>query len=193
MSLSPRFLEPTIQANISHSLISREPSQFPRGEEFIPERWIDPSYPTYKEPLTEYPHIRGDIAFGYGNRACPGVDLTNVELFTLFGALAWSFNIRKKEPDQVVPWYEVNPYVITMCKPFPLIIEARSEEKKRFILDGCPEPGYWLKSKSETRWDIQHENGEKITYGEDRKAWTWDGLSVPYEKPATPKVYPPGV
>lgn len=166
------------------SLISREPTQFPKGDQFIPERWLDPSWPTYKEPLTEFPHIRGDIAFGYGNRACPGVDLTNMELFTLFGALAWSFDIKSKLPKDQLPWYEVNPYVITMSKPFPLEIKARTEEKKRFILDGCPDPGYTLKDKPENRWDIVHQDSSE--------AWTWGGLSEPYEVPAVPKVYPEG-
>ena len=169
------------------SLISREPSQFPRGNEFVPERWLDSSYPTFKEPLSEFPNIRGDIAFGYGARACPGVDLTNMELFTLFGALAWSFDISPKDKNQPMPWYEVNPYVITMSKPFPINITARTEEKRRFILDGCPDPGHFLKEKPEHRWDlgVVHEDREQ--------AWTWQGLSVPFEAPETPKVYPAGV
>ena len=120
-------------------LISREPKMFPKGNEFVPERWVDSSYPTYKEPLSEFPHIRGDIAFGYGMRACPGVDLTNLELFTLFGALAWSFNI---SPKGDLPRYEVNPYVITMTSPFPINITARSEEKKKFIM-AEKDAGYW--------------------------------------------------
>ena len=172
-------------------MISREPHQFPRPEEFVPERWVDPSYPTYKEPLTEFPHIRGDIAFGYGARACPGVDLTNTELFTLFGALAWAFNISPKEKDQPLPWYEVNPYVITMCKPFPIKIEARTEDKRRFVMD--QDPGYWLTSTPKTRWDVPWENAEKQTYGEDRKPWTWEDVSVPWVQPDVPKVYPAGV
>ena len=121
-------------------LISREPKQFPNGNEFVPERWLDPSYPTYKEPLTEFLQIRGDVAFGYGSRACPGVELTNLELFTLFGALAWSFNI---SPKGEVPRYEVNLYVITMTSPFPINIEPRSEEKRRAVLEGCDDAGYW--------------------------------------------------
>jgi hypothetical protein len=72
-------------------------------------------------------------------RACPGVDLTNVELFTLFGALAWSFNI---SPKGDIPRYEVNPYVITMTSPFPINITPRSEEKRKFIMSE-EDAGYW--------------------------------------------------
>ena len=164
-------------------MISREESKYPRGNEFLPERWLEPEYPTYKEPLTEYPNLRGHIAFGYGNRSCPGVDLTNMELCTLFGALAWSFDISAPE-GATIPYYEVNPYVITMTKPFPVNITPRSEAKRQFIMDCCEDPGYTLKDKKENKWDIVHEK--------DGKPWTWDGLAPHYEVPATKKVYPPG-
>ncbi|RMX80617.1 hypothetical protein D0867_16369, partial [Hortaea werneckii] len=91
----------------NHFLISREENMYPKPNQFVPERWLDPSYPTYKEPLTEFPNLRGDISFGYGNRSCPGVDLTYFELCTLFGALAWSFDIKAKE-GTTPPYYEVN-------------------------------------------------------------------------------------
>ena len=132
-----------ISLRLTHrfSLISREESKYPRGNEFLPERWLEPSYPTYKEPLTEYPNLRGHIAFGYGNRSCPGVDLSNMELCTLFGALAWSFDVSPVE-GTTVPYYEVNPYVITMTKPFPVQITPRSEKKRAFTMTGwfgsCP-------------------------------------------------------
>ncbi|KAK4545499.1 hypothetical protein LTR36_002849 [Oleoguttula mirabilis] len=168
----------------NHYLISREESKYPKGEEFIPERWLDPAYPTYKEPLTEFPNLRGHIAFGYGNRSCPGVDLTNMELCTLFGALAWSFDIKPKEGLQPLPWYEVNPYVITMSKPFPVDITVRTEEKRQFIMEASPDAGYTLKDKAEDKWDIVHEA--------DGKPWTWQGLAPYYEPPAVPKVYPAG-
>ncbi|KAI6841238.1 cytochrome P450 [Hortaea werneckii] len=165
----------------NHFLISREENMYPKPNQFVPERWLDPSYPTYKEPLTEFPNLRGDISFGYGNRSCPGVDLTYFELCTLFGALAWSFDIKAKE-GTTPPYYEVNPYVITMAKPFPVDITPRSEGKKRYILDGCEDAGYTLKDKKEDRWDLTHRA--------DGKLWDWDGLAPAYEEPKVPKVYP---
>ncbi|WPH03647.1 cytochrome p450 monooxygenase psod [Acrodontium crateriforme] len=179
------FIPKGAMLHANHYLISREADKFPRANEFVPERWIDPSYPSYKEPLTEFPNIRGDMAFGYGSRACPGVELTNMELCTLFGALAWAFNFTSKIPKEDLPWYEVNPYVITMSKPFPMDIQPRSEAKRRFIENECGDAGYVLKTKREGKWDIVHEAGEK-------EPWTWDGLSVPYEKPAVKRVYPEG-
>lgn len=132
--------------------------------------------------MTEYPNLRGHIAFGYGNRSCPGVDLTNMELCTLFGALAWSFDITPREGNVPLPWYEVNKYVITMSKPFPVDIKVRSEEKRNFIM--TTEPGYTLKTKREGRWDVVHDP--------DVTPWTWEGLAPHYEAPAVPRVYPDG-
>ena len=70
----------------NHYLISREPDLYPQSHEFKPERWLDPSWPTYKEPLTEFPTIRGDPAFGYGTRSCPGTELVAVDLSPVFNA-----------------------------------------------------------------------------------------------------------
>ena len=73
---------------------------------------------------------------------------------------------------------------ITMTKPFPVNIKPRNEAKREFIMDCCEDPGYTLKDKKESKWDILHEK--------DDKPWTWDGLAPHYEAPATKKVYPPG-
>lgn len=108
-----------------------------------------------------------------------------MELFTLYGALASVFDIKKPEGTDHVPWYEVHPYVITMCRPFPMDIKPRSEAKRQFILDGCPDPGYTLKEKKETRWDQ--------TFIENGKPWSWQDLITPYEQPKVPRVYPDGV
>ena len=106
-----------------------------------------------------------------------------MELCTLFGALAWSFDMSAPE-GSTIPYYEVNPYVITMTKPFPVNITPRSEAKRQFIMDGCEDAGYTLKDKKEDKWDILHEA--------DGKPWTWQGLAPHYEVPATTKVYPAG-
>lgn len=84
---------------------------YPHAEEFRPERWLEPEWPTYREPLTRYPDISGDAAFGSGVRSCPGVELTRSELYTLIGGLIWAFDIKRKEGSegQFVPWYETTP------------------------------------------------------------------------------------
>ena len=176
---------------------------YPRGNEFLPERWLDPSYPTYREPLTEYPNLRGDTSFGYGNRACPGVDLTYNELCTLFGALAWAFDIRARTPAAAapvptpsapaasnLPWYEVNKYVITMSKHFPVSITPRDEYKRQWILQNTPDddPGYTLTKQAKSRWDLVFDHDRP-----DAGFWDWEGLAPQYIPPSVPRVYPEGM
>lgn len=55
------------------------------------------NFPTYREPLTEYPNLKGYSQFGFGRRTCQGVDIVEQELFLVMGGLAWAFDIRKKK------------------------------------------------------------------------------------------------
>lgn len=107
-----------------------------------------------------------------------------MELCTLLGALSWAFDITPKSKGQDIPYYEVNPYVITMGKPFPVDINVRSDAKRRYIQTLPLDAGYTLKDEKEGRWDQVHEK--------DGKIWTWEGLATPYETPAQPKIYPDG-
>jgi len=173
----------------NHYLISREESLYPRGNEFLPERWLSPEYPTYQEPLSEFPNLRGDKAFGYGNRSCPGVDLTSAELMTLIGSLMWAFEIKRSEGiagrDHPIPWYETAPWVITMSKPFPCSIKVRSEEKRRIIMTEFPEGGNLVKAtpaERKTKWDVSRVPGEDL--------FQWDGLTD--QAPKTSRLYPAG-
>lgn len=60
------FIPKGAMIHANHFAISRDNDLYPDAHEFHPERWLDPSWPTFKEPLTEHPVLRGDIAFGYG-------------------------------------------------------------------------------------------------------------------------------
>ncbi|EGP87952.1 unnamed protein product [Zymoseptoria tritici ST99CH_1A5] len=171
------FIPKGAMVHANHYLISREEATYPEGNEWRPERWLEPSWPTYKEPLTEYPTLRGDPGFGYGTRSCPGTDLVMTELYTLIASLVWAFDIKRKEGragyDNPVPWYETNPFVITMAKPFPCNITVRSEEKRRFIQNGCPDGGFLVRNPKEedlNRWDVFRGDG---------KPFEWAGLTAP--------------
>jgi hypothetical protein len=76
--------------------LTRDPSTYPMANTFLPDRWLNPSYPTYREPLTVFPRLEGHSQFGYGRRNCMGVDIVNHELFLVCGALAWAFDMKKK-------------------------------------------------------------------------------------------------
>jgi hypothetical protein len=70
---------------------------FPDPEEFNPLRWLEPEYPTYQEPLTQYPTIMNMTQFGYGKRTCQGQAVTEADLIVGIGALAWLFDVGKVE------------------------------------------------------------------------------------------------
>jgi Cytochrome P450 len=77
--------------------ITRDPKNYPDPDNFHPERWLAPNFPTYREPLSEYPNLKGYSQFGFGRRTCQGVDIVEQELFLVMGGLAWAFDIRKKK------------------------------------------------------------------------------------------------
>jgi len=75
--------------------ISRDPTMFPDPESFNPLRWLEPSYPTYQEPLTQYPTIINCTQFGYGRRVCQGQTVADEDLLIGIGSIAWLFDISK--------------------------------------------------------------------------------------------------
>ena len=79
--------------------IARDPALFPDPEAFNPVRWVDPSYPTYKEPLTEYPTIINSTQFGYGRRLCQGQGVADEDMLIGIGSIAWLFNIKRNGHD----------------------------------------------------------------------------------------------
>lgn len=86
------------KGSVMHPLewaIARDPALFPDPEAFNPLRWVDPSYPTYKEPLTEYPTIINSTQFGYGRRLCQGQGVADEDMLIGIGSVAWLFNIKR--------------------------------------------------------------------------------------------------
>jgi len=67
--------------------ICREPSIYPSPEEFRPERWLSPEFPTYREPLTHFPSVKAQSGFGWGRRACIGQDHTEIVLITVIATI----------------------------------------------------------------------------------------------------------
>ncbi|TKA37113.1 hypothetical protein B0A54_11974 [Friedmanniomyces endolithicus] len=192
------FMPKGAMIHANHYLISREPTQFPEADEWRPERWLDPSWPTYKEPLSEFPTVRGDPGFGYGVRACPGIDLVATELYTTIGSIAWGFNIKRKEGkagyENPVPWYQTNPYVITMASQFPADVTPRSADKARIIRQLTEDPSLTVKGVGEKsegqfgRWDVYRpEEGSGKTFD-------WEGLTaLAPDHDKGPRRYPAGV
>ncbi|KAK0615326.1 cytochrome P450 [Bombardia bombarda] len=118
----------------------RNPNKYPDPENFHPERWLEPGWPTYQEPLTQFPTIKGMSSFGWGHRQCLGMSLTQDELLVACGSLAWCFNLKpKRDPanpghDFPVPLDKSNSLLIIKPDPFQMAFEPRSEARKQEAL-----------------------------------------------------------
>ncbi|CAJ2506739.1 Uu.00g079250.m01.CDS01 [Anthostomella pinea] len=117
----------------------RNAEKYPDPENFRPERWLDPGWPTYREPLTEYPTIKGMTSFGFGQRQCLGQTVTQDELIVACGALSWCFNLKPKQDpitgyDLPVPLDKSNSLLIIKPDPFQMAFEPRNEARKQEAL-----------------------------------------------------------
>jgi hypothetical protein len=80
--------------------ISRDPEIYPDPETFNPLRWLKPEYPTYQEPLAQFPTIINSSQFGYGRRVCQGQTVADEDLLIGIGSIAWLFNISKRSQEK---------------------------------------------------------------------------------------------
>lgn len=119
--------------------ICRDPEKYPDPEAFRPERWLDPSFPSYREPLTEFPNLKNYHQFGYGRRTCQGVEIVDQELFIVMSGMAWAFNIQKKKDasgnEVKVPWNKYTSLLIAKPDPFEFDLTVRSEDKRKIIVE----------------------------------------------------------
>lgn len=76
--------------------IHREAKLYPDPENFRPERWLEPGWPTYREPLDKYPTLQNFSAFGFGRRICPGISITERSMYSLISRVAWAASIAPK-------------------------------------------------------------------------------------------------
>lgn len=116
-----------------------DPTVYPEPEKFNPGRWLEPGYPTYKEPLTMYPNITQLTTFGFGKRTCVAKRITDNVMISEVSGLAWAFKVGKKlnaaGNEIPVPWHSFNKFLITKSKPFECDVTVRSEAKAKMIVD----------------------------------------------------------
>ncbi|KAI1170148.1 cytochrome P450 [Nemania sp. FL0916] len=117
----------------------RNPIKYPDPDNFRPERWLEPGWPTYQEPLTQFPTIKGMTSFGWGQRQCLGQTLTQDELVIACGALSWCFNLKPKKDsvtglDMPVPLDKSNSLLIIKPDPFHMTFEPRSKVRAQQAL-----------------------------------------------------------
>ncbi len=140
--------------------MTRDENIYPDGETFNPGRWLDPKYPTYKEPLTKYPNLNGFSQFGFGQRTCQGVPIVDQDLFLAMGGMSWALNFHKKRrPDGTelpVHWNEYTPLLIAKPKPFEFDAVIR-DEKKRELLHIMWEDGKGADDEEEERLQVEEK------------------------------------
>ncbi|KAK4135237.1 cytochrome P450 [Trichocladium antarcticum] len=114
--------------------ITRDEAVYPDAETFNPRRWLDPAFPTFREPLTQFPNLHGFSQFGFGRRTCQGIPVVEQDLFLTMGGMAWAFDIRKRRDPRSgaelpVHWNDYTPLLI--AKPTPFLFDAlpRSADK----------------------------------------------------------------
>jgi cytochrome P450 len=114
-----------------------DPKTYPDQHLFNPARWLEPSYPTYKAPLTVYPNCQNFAPFGYGRRACPAYDFAERSLLIMVANMAWACDI--KRPLDPVTKMEVLPEMSYEAvpnprpRPFGCRIVARSRERVKIL------------------------------------------------------------
>jgi hypothetical protein len=117
----------------------RNPVKYPDPDNFRPERWLEPCWPTYSEPLTEFPNIKGMSSFGWGQRACLGQSLTQDEMLVACGAVCWGFHLnfktdaRGKKID--IPLNKSNSLLIVKPDPYEMAFEPRTTARKQEMID----------------------------------------------------------
>ncbi|KAI4728004.1 cytochrome P450 [Aureobasidium sp. EXF-10728] len=115
------------------------PVKYPDPESYRPERWLEAGWPTFQEPLTQHPNIKGMTSFGFGQRQCLGMSLTQDELIVACGALAWAYNLKRKVDPATgreieVPTDKCNSLLIVKPDPFEMAFEPRSEARKADVI-----------------------------------------------------------
>lgn len=118
-------------------VIQRDPELYPDPDVYNPGRWLDPAFPTYKEPLTEYPNLKGFSAFGHGRRICQGITIAENSANLQVAFLAWGCDIRRARDadgrEIVPPLYDYEPGFNVAPKPFKFELTARSKGKADLI------------------------------------------------------------
>lgn len=115
----------------------RDPERYPDPDSFKPERWLEPSYPTYREPLTEFPTLLNTMMFGAGRRSCPGMLVGAKNVYIQVMMLVWACNLRrakdKKGEEIVPPFYDFVSGFNVFPKPFKFKMSPRSETRMKMV------------------------------------------------------------
>jgi cytochrome P450 len=119
--------------------VNRDEAIYPDPETFDPGRWLEPSYPTYKEPLGQFPNLKRDTAFGWGRRICPGLETAERSLGITVATIVWACNIVKKKDAsgrelEIIP-YDMEEDSLMFPRDFPFTLQTRYEARMQLLRD----------------------------------------------------------
>ncbi|KAF2237590.1 cytochrome P450 [Viridothelium virens] len=95
-----------------HNNTYRDPANFRRPDDFIPERWFDPAFNSDRKIAFE--------PFSYGPRNCIGKNLAYHELRLIEAKLLWSFDFHLQEESN--DWLDQKAYMV--WEKNPLMVTA---------------------------------------------------------------------
>lgn len=118
----------------------RDETRYPDPDIFNPDRWLDPKFPTYREPLTEYPTLTNTLMFGAGRRQCPGMAVGTRNVYIQAMMLAWACDFGRarhaKTGEEIIPpEYDMCSGFNVRPLPFEYTLRARSAERMASVQD----------------------------------------------------------
>jgi cytochrome P450 len=126
------FLPAGTSIHANQWAIHRDPALYPDPENFRPERWLEPSWPTYREPLTQFPNLQNFSAFGFGRRICPGQAIAERSLNIAVARVAWGCTVSRIEGVEV-PLYDYTAGLNVQPKKFHFDLEERGAHVMRLL------------------------------------------------------------
>ena len=117
--------------------IHREEALYPDPETYNPQRWLEPSFPTYREPLDVYPNLHNYSNFGFGRRICPGQNIAERNLYLLASRIAWACDLKKAKGKDGMeidpPLYEYTSGFNAQPEFFEFDLNVRSQARMDVI------------------------------------------------------------
>ena len=115
----------------------RDPQRYPDPDTFKPERWLTPGFPTYKEPLTEFPTLQNTLMFGAGRRQCPGMLVGQRNIYIQAMMLVWACEIGRARDaagqEIIPPIYDFVKGFNVFPKTFKFDLHARSQARIEMV------------------------------------------------------------
>ncbi|KAM0470198.1 hypothetical protein ACHAPX_010084 [Trichoderma viride] len=134
------FLPAGTSIHANQWAIHRDPALYPDPENFRPERWLESSWPTYREPLTQFPNLQNFSAFGFGRRICPGQAIAERSLNVAAARIGWGCTVSKMKGVEV-PLYDYTAGLNVQPKKFRFDLEARAVHVMRLLKDKVKDSG----------------------------------------------------